>query len=86
MHLAAIEGFDTTVCTLLEHGANPDVYNEFKFMPIHYLAMKNHAVSQFSSSFVCVDRCLSCGGIFILLLYCFQWNYMSGMHMKNPYK
>lgn len=42
MHLAATEGFDKTITTLLEHKANPDITNCFGKTPLHYLAMKNH--------------------------------------------
>jgi len=42
MHLAAIEGFDRIVETLLEYKANPDILNCFHRLPIHYLAKKNH--------------------------------------------
>ena len=40
--VAATEGFDNVVKSLVEHDCNPDIKNSFGFMPIHYLAMKNH--------------------------------------------
>ena len=42
IHMAATEGFDNVVITLLDYGCNPDSTNCFHRTAAHYLAMKNH--------------------------------------------
>ncbi len=43
IHLASTEGFDRVIQILIENKGDPDLPNMFGKIPLHYLAMKNHA-------------------------------------------
>ena len=63
--VAATEGFDNVVKSLVEHSCNPDIKNSFGIAPIHYLSMKNHWRGELSASnkmsvFLRVKNVLKC--------------------------